>query len=285
MTNLPKSTQDLIDKVEANKPAARTVKVLEDMALITEDISNSLAEMLSDSKSSSNDLGVLLLDIRESLQAIKGRKDPDMPDFAKPITDKLSQLDKTIEKTLKGINFTPQISVPEVKVDAPQVTVETPEIDTREIEKILKKLPDAFEKAIKALPQTEVPETDLSPLVEINREMSEKLSSIDIASRMKVQFPESFQVSNPITGYATEATLQQIRDDEYGLNDYEVASATITYVGKERNDGAWMVTEIDSTTGYAITYATVANNPSVTTYTDAWTDRATLTYGSFSGAF
>jgi hypothetical protein len=88
------------------------------------------------------------------------------------------------------------------------------------------------------------------------------------------------------TGAATEVTLEKIRvnSEEYGLNDYENASATVTYVGKEDKNGTYVIIKIDSTTGYAVTYATIANNPTRTTYALAWTNRATLTYEKFATA-
>jgi hypothetical protein len=85
-------------------------------------------------------------------------------------------------------------------------------------------------------------------------------------------------------GIATEATLAQIRDEEYGLNDLEEASATVTYAGYEKSTGEWLLKKIDETTGMAIGYATITNNPTRTTYTLGWTNRATLTYEDYSSA-
>lgn len=66
----------------------------------------------------------------------------------------------------------------------------------------------------------------------------------------------------------------------YQINDIE--ESTTSYFGYTKPDGTWMVKELTDT---SVSYATVTNNGAVTTYTDAWADRATLTYGRFDEAF
>jgi len=68
----------------------------------------------------------------------------------------------------------------------------------------------------------------------------------------------------------------------YQVNDVDEATSKITYVGKQRTDGEWVLQKIDETTGTVIRYANVSNNVLVTSYADAWTSRLTLTY-SLSG--
>ena len=72
--------------------------------------------------------------------------------------------------------------------------------------------------------------------------------------------------------------------DKYNTNDI-IESGSVTYICKERADGEWMVLKIDSTTNNVFRYATVLNNSSITTYSDAYTNHATLTYGTYSEAF
>jgi len=88
-------------------------------------------------------------------------------------------------------------------------------------------------------------------------------------------------------GLATEVTLAKVNTnlEEYGINNIDPVSAVLTYTGKEDKDGNWLVVKIDTTTGTVITYATELNNALVTTYADAWSGRAGLTYNVFSGAF
>jgi hypothetical protein len=69
----------------------------------------------------------------------------------------------------------------------------------------------------------------------------------------------------------------------YGVNDLETAGA-VTYVGKENSSAAWLMMKLDQTSGLDITYASIKNNATKTTYSAAWTDRAALTYGDYSAA-
>jgi len=84
-----------------------------------------------------------------------------------------------------------------------------------------------------------------------------------------------------------DSSGEQITDfgARFGANDVESASSTLTYVGKEDASGAWLIMKIDESSGTSIQYATVSNNPTVTSYSNAWSNRATLTYGDYSDAF
>lgn len=66
----------------------------------------------------------------------------------------------------------------------------------------------------------------------------------------------------------------------FSVNDQE--EGTTSYYGFTASDGTWQVRKITDT---LVSYATEANNGSVTSYTDAWTNRATLTYGRYDQAF
>ena len=71
----------------------------------------------------------------------------------------------------------------------------------------------------------------------------------------------------------------------YVLNDFEEATATQLYIGKESKEGAYLIISADLTSGVALRYATISNNALVTTYAAAWTARATLTYETYAEAF
>lgn len=73
--------------------------------------------------------------------------------------------------------------------------------------------------------------------------------------------------------------------DKFQTNEIEEASATITYIGAENKAGTWYIKKIDTTSGTVFSHATQANNGGTTTYTTAWTNRASLTYGDYSEAF
>lgn len=66
----------------------------------------------------------------------------------------------------------------------------------------------------------------------------------------------------------------------WGTNDLE--EGTTSYFGQTTSDGTWRIIKL---TDISVSYATVSNNGAVTSYTDAWTNKATLTYGRFDEAF
>ena len=65
---------------------------------------------------------------------------------------------------------------------------------------------------------------------------------------------------------------------DYVLNDLDEASSTVTYLGKAKSDGTWLLVKLDSSSGLSMRYANNSNNSSVSSYSSAWSSRATLTY-------
>ncbi len=63
----------------------------------------------------------------------------------------------------------------------------------------------------------------------------------------------------------------------YNVNDIEAP-----YYGFSNETGSWLIKNVTDT---SVTWATLLNNGSVSTYSDAWTNRATLTYGRYDQAF
>jgi hypothetical protein len=78
----------------------------------------------------------------------------------------------------------------------------------------------------------------------------------------------------PITGSITASAST--------LADFSANDLGDPYFGFTKPDGTWLVLNKSATT---VSYATVTNNGTVTSYTDAWTNKATLTYGRFDQAF
>jgi hypothetical protein len=71
----------------------------------------------------------------------------------------------------------------------------------------------------------------------------------------------------------------------YATNAIDEASATLVYICKIGADGAWLILKIDSSSNpNSLTYASVLNNPTVTDYDSAFTNRASLTYGKYNQA-
>jgi hypothetical protein len=96
----------------------------------------------------------------------------------------------------------------------------------------------------------------------------------------------SFQLLtyDPITGLPKRVTPDSL--NAYGTNDVDKASSTVVYEGLEDADGGWQIVQI-STSGNVTSnrFATQENNSAVTSYSDAWSGRAGLTYGYYSEAF
>jgi len=68
-------------------------------------------------------------------------------------------------------------------------------------------------------------------------------------------------------------------NSDYLTNDLDDYSETnITYVGQEKKDGTWLILKIDENTGTVIRGASQKNNSSYSSYSNAWTNRTSLTY-------
>lgn len=80
----------------------------------------------------------------------------------------------------------------------------------------------------------------------------------------------------PSGALVTDVTLSGATT--YQLNNLEDADPL--YVGLAEPGGKYLIKKFSETTGIML-YANVSNNPSVTTYVLAWTNRATLTYSKF----
>lgn len=103
------------------------------------------------------------------------------------------------------------------------------------------------------------------------------------------------QTNNPtaisVDNHPTEMALPAAQEaaltppEKFGVNEIAEASATVKYIGAETAGGTWWIRKWDTTAGTVFGHATEANNAAYGNYTDAWTNRATLVYGDYSGAF
>ena len=86
----------------------------------------------------------------------------------------------------------------------------------------------------------------------------------------------------------TENALKRVTTNalgEYQMND-KTADATVVYVGLEDSAGEWIVQQLDYTSGLSRRFATKLNNPTVTSYADAWAAKdTTLVYNTYGVAF
>ena len=64
----------------------------------------------------------------------------------------------------------------------------------------------------------------------------------------------------------------------FNLNDLQDGDPL--YLGKAGRGNAWLVQKFSTSAGTML-YATIVNNPNVTTYASAWNNRATLVYNQY----
>jgi hypothetical protein len=260
-SNLPQELVDKLTKWEKNSPVQKQLAILSDVADMLQDLLRTVDEETKTGHKTTQNMGALLMDIRDSLSVLKDKQAPAAPDFASPVVAAVEKLETALNK----IEVKPEFK-PTVKVDSPSVTVTAPKLDLKGIEKILRTdIPQAFAEAIAAIPE---------PPVQDNREqlgmlqgIIEQLGSIDTATRMKPTFPRVMEVTGAVdTSSPTYAT----RIDDSVTN--------ITYIGKaptgsDPSASVWQIQKIDETSGTVITWASGNAN-----FINAWDDRATLTY-------
>lgn len=59
----------------------------------------------------------------------------------------------------------------------------------------------------------------------------------------------------------------------------DTTTTNVAYIGKIKDDGAWLIIKINETGSFPTwRYASIANNPTRTTYALGWANRTTLTY-------
>lgn len=269
VTDLPDDLQKKLLKWEANKPENRSVRALEDIASMTQGVLDVLSEKPDDT--ATKEMGAVLVDMRESLMAIKNKETPDMPDFSKPVLEGLQKLEKAFSTSLGKIDVKPEFK-PNIQVQSPSVRVDAPEVDMSGVKEVLRSdIPRAFREAMSLVPVA--PETDFSSLENLLTQMSEQLDSIDTASRMKPQFPLTMKVTNPDgSGIGNVEPTLAVRIDD-------VTTADTTYIGKASIGSTpslpvWQIAKLDTSSGLVKTWAVGSAS-----YSNVWDDRATtITY-------
>ncbi|MHA2066813.1 MAG: hypothetical protein ACXABY_20780 [Candidatus Thorarchaeota archaeon] len=217
----------LTNKEEFNKklqefdkalPVNRQVRALEDIADMTQDLLGKIEDGNKEANEFVKDLGPTLVDMRESLQAIRHKTTPKAPNHTKPVIEALKRVEGAIDK----IEFSPNI-----KVDAPQIGDIPPSVvDLKGVEEAVASVGEAVQVAIASIPQVEIPGIDLEPLVERQDETIEQLKSIDTATRLKAQ-PKV---------YKTNSENQLEVEVAAGLVPESYDEITLTYVAS--GDGA-----------------------------------------------
>lgn len=185
-------TEEQRTKLETWQTSHSQLQSLEDIASMTQELVNLFDKQQKSGDKNIGDVGALLVDMRESLDVLKNKEAPPLPDFARPVVNALTNLEKSFGLAFKSLDLKPNITV-----DAPAVNVSPPSVDLKGVEKILKSdLPKAFQEAIGLIPTVDIPETDFQPLLDAWSGISEQLLSIENATRMK-PLPGKMNVTNP----------------------------------------------------------------------------------------
>jgi len=84
---------------------------------------------------------------------------------------------------------------------------------------------------------------------------------------------------NPATQENQLTIISKLGLGDYYTNDIDDYSQTnIMYIGKEKDDGTWLILKLDMNTGTVIRGASETNNSTYTSYSSAWTNRLSLNY-------
>ncbi len=128
------------------------------------------------------------------------------------------------------------------------------------------------------------------------KEVDDKIEDHEVALDPHPQYTTSAEVSadidsaisvheaasNPHPNYVTQTELEEFNVFQlYQVNEVDDNGAGVTYVGKAKTDGKWFIERItESGDDLSKDYANLSNNSGVTTFSTAWTNRASLTYGN-----
>lgn len=245
-SKLDPQTRKLLEDVESRKPEVQSLAELKKVSQSLEGLSAYLQRQNQTTEKTSGDIADVLLDVRDALDEFTSQEAPEQPDYAKPVVGAVEDLKTALTAAIKGIEVSPKVAAPNVKVEAPK-------LDLSGVEKAMREIPKALEAAIKKMPQTEIPETDLSPLVSKFDDMLAKLSEIDTGVRMKPQSPSTLKVTNPdgspigssltpgtdfdyIDCQQTSATVDTYVYKQGGASGTTVQTITVTYVDSSKND-------------------------------------------------
>ena len=261
-SKLDPQTRKLLEDVESRKPEVQSLAELKKVSQSLEGLSAYLQRQNQTTEKTSGDIADVLLDVRDALDEFTSQEAPEQPDYAKPVVGAVEDLKTALTAAIKAIEVSPQVAAPNVKVEAPKV-------DLSGVEKAMKEIPKALEAAIKKIPKTEVPKTDLKPLAAKFDDMLTKLEDIDNGVRMKPQTPNAVRVTN-LSEVPTGVTIYDIKNISPST-DPEIA--TYKYFGfLERGGTNWRIMR-KTLAMNVFEYATGTSG-----YSTAWTARASQTY-------
>ena len=213
-TKLTPEQRDRLDQYEATENAKEAA----------EKAAQGLTELQKKMDSFSPQLVVSVPGLIEQIEPIRRgledlKKTIQSSDNSAQILKSFQQQSKDILKQLQSLKIeVPKTELkPNISVQSPEVNVSPQvDVDLRGLEKLLKKLPSDFERAIKSFPQTEIPPTDFTPLLDKLDAALERLESIDMGTRLKPQFPNTVKVTNPdgsVVGSSASSGTQYTEGD------------------------------------------------------------------------
>ena len=255
-----KLTPEQRDKLENYKMVKEQNQSLADIADMMQELLD-VADTGNKNTGQLKALGAILTDAREQLVEMNKKEAPEAPDYGKPIVEAIGKLEKAVQA---------QETKPQVNVASPNVHVDAP--DLTEFSNILRKeMPKAFAEAIKLIPKTDVVIPEAPDRWD---EVLEKLESIDTASRMKPQAPNTVKVTNPdgssigsVSGSTVYITILRAK----------AADPETTYIGKAvpgslTSQAVWQIASLDENTNLDLLYADGG------AFTQVYDDREALTY-------
>jgi len=188
----------------------------------------------------------------------------------------LGKLIKQVKTAIGGLKLDPTIKVQAPKADKVIVPPASVSITQQEID---------YKKLAKLIPvQKEIDYKKLSEA--IASEIAGSIVSIGGGGSGGGKYAFRDSSGEPSHGIVNDLHQQStVSEERWGLNNTSKAG-NITYTGQEDVNGNWIIRKITKTgSNIAMSYATVINNPTVITYTDAWDDRTTMTYDLYKVAF
>lgn len=194
--NLPPELVKKLKEWESKRPENQQIKVLADIANMTQElisVADETSKSTTDVSKQLSSLGAVLDDSRQYLMELNKKETPQSPDYAKPVVAALDKVIAEIKRQEVAPVFKPEIKVSTPKVDAPKVTV-----DVKGIEKLLKtEIPKAFNAAIALIPETVIPQQDNSELQLLIEELIAVTGEVRDKRIPIPQFPNKIAVTNP----------------------------------------------------------------------------------------
>lgn len=230
--------------------------------------------------------------INETVQKLVDKPDvvvPKLPPF--PVIPEPKEVVFPKVQKVEVTNF-PEQKAPIVNVPAPIVNIpqmKTPTVDITLNQDKTEKLLGEIKEVLSKEPEIEEKPTKENPLpVELifDKKAYKAMGGGSGGGGYGIAMKETnVRIDDTNTKLDTiNTTLGTL--DTGTLKDYilqepdDYTTTNVTYLGKMKTDGTWLITKIDSTGNFdTFRYANVSNNATRTTYALAWTNRVTLTYG------